>query len=92
MYLIEKIHLDFLKSILKLKKSTLNVMVYGEFGRYPLEIMIKIRMVKYWCKLLNGKNTKISCIMYKLLYYLYKKYIYKNKWILKIEKIIQEQD
>ena len=58
MYLIEKIHLDFHLSILKLKKSTPNVMVYGEFGRYPLEIMIKIRMVKYWCKLLNGKKYK----------------------------------
>ena len=71
MYLTEKIYLDFLKSILKLKKSTPNEMIYGEFGRYPLEIMIKIRMEKYWCKLLIEKNTKISCIMYKLLYYLY---------------------
>ena len=43
-YLMEKNHLDFLKSILKLKKSTPNVMVYGEFGRYPLEIIIKTRI------------------------------------------------
>ena len=28
--------------------------------------------------------------MYKLLYYLYQKDIYKSKWILKKEKIIQE--
>ena len=33
-------------------------MVYGEFGRCPLELMIKIQMVKYWCKLLNGKKYK----------------------------------
>ena len=57
-YAIEKIHLQFLKSIFKLKKSTPNVMVYGEFGRYPLEILVKIRMVKFWFKLLSGKNTK----------------------------------
>ena len=87
---IEKIHLDFLKSILKLKKSTPNIMVYGEYGRYPLEIMVKMRMIKYWCKLLSGKNTKISCIMYKLLYYMYKKDIYKSKWISKIENSVQE--
>ena len=37
---IERIHLDFLKSILKLKKCTPNVMVYGEFGRFPFEIMV----------------------------------------------------
>ena len=65
-YAIEKIHLQFLKSIFKLKKSTPNVMVYGEFGRYPLEILVKIRMVKFWFKLLSGKNTKIACTMYKL--------------------------
>ena len=58
MYLIEKNNLDFLKSILKLKNSTPNIMVCGEFGRYPLEIMVKIRMVKFWCKLLTGQNTK----------------------------------
>ena len=71
-YAIEKIHLQFLKSIFKLKKSTPNVMVYGEFGRYPLEILVKTRMVKFWFKLLSGKNTKIACTMYKLLYYFLK--------------------
>ena len=89
-YSIEKNHLDFLKSILKLKKSTPNVMVYGEFGRYPLEVMIKTRMIKFWCKLLSGKNTKISCIMYKLMHYMYKKDIYKNKWISKTKNSIQD--
>ena len=89
-YAIEKIHLQFLKSIFKLKKSTPNVMVYGEFGRYPLEILVKIRMVKFWFKLLSGKNTKIACTMYKLLYYLFKEDIYKSKWILKIQNILQE--
>ena len=59
-YSIEKIHLDFLKSILKLKKSTPNVMVYDEFGRYPLEVMIKTRMIKFWCKLLSGNKYKNS--------------------------------
>ena len=65
-------------------------MVYGEFGRYPLEILVKIRMVKFWCKLLSGKNTKIDCTMDKLLYYLFKEDIYKSKWILKIQNILQE--
>ena len=37
-YSKEKNHLDFLKSILKLKKSTPNMMVYDEFGRYPVEV------------------------------------------------------
>ncbi|MEW8546520.1 MAG: reverse transcriptase family protein [Candidatus Thiodiazotropha sp.] len=86
---IEKIHLDFLKSILKMKKSTPHIMVYGEFGRYPLEILVKVRMVKFWCKLVKGKYSKISNRLYKLLYYLHKNHIYFSKWTLNIESILQ---
>ena len=46
-FAIEKIHLDFLRSILKMKKSTPHVMIYGEFGRFPIEIAAKVRMIKY---------------------------------------------
>ena len=42
-------------------------MVYGELGRYPLEIDIKIKIVSYWCKLLSAKETKLSSIAYRLL-------------------------
>lgn len=38
---IEKVHTDFLKQILHVKKSTPHVMIYGELGRYPLSITIK---------------------------------------------------
>ena len=33
---IEKVHTDFLKRILHVKKSTPHVMIYGELGRNPL--------------------------------------------------------
>ena len=93
MYLIEKNHLDFLKRILKLKKppTTPNIMIYGEFGRYPLEIMIEIRMVKYWCKLLIGikiQKYRAFCTNYCTIC-ITRVYI-KSEWIQKIEKIIQE--
>jgi hypothetical protein len=44
------------KTILRLKVSTPNFMVYGELGRYPLEIDIKVRMISYWYKLIQGKQ------------------------------------
>ena len=87
---IEKIQLDFLRSILKMKSSTPLVMVYGEFGRFPIAIQIKIRMIKFWAKILTGKNTKISYKLYLLLLYLHKNNIYSCKWILFIEKILQD--
>lgn len=54
--LIEKLHLKFCKHILNLSSSTPNYMVYGELGRYPLIINIKVRMISFWGKLINSQN------------------------------------
>ena len=57
---LEKIQLSFCKLLLRLKSSTPNYMIYGELGRFPIEIDIKIRMVSFWARLLLGKETKLS--------------------------------
>jgi hypothetical protein len=62
--MIERIHTDFLRKITKSKKSTPLYMLYGELGRYPLEIVIKSRMIHFWSKLLSSNTTKISHICY----------------------------
>jgi hypothetical protein len=41
-------------------------MVYGELERYPIYIDIKIRTVCYWARLIVGKQTKYSNILYRL--------------------------
>ena len=66
--IIERIHLKFCKLLLHLKTSTPDYMVYGKLGRYPISIDIKVRMIKFWCKLIMGKQSKLSHICYKLLY------------------------
>lgn len=76
--LLEKIHLDFLKGILKMKNSTPHSIVYGEFGKFPLEIQVKVRMIKYWSKILSGKDTKFSYKMYLVLYCLKIIYFHAN--------------
>ena len=43
-------------------------MVYGELGRYPIDIDIKVRMITYWSKPILGNPSKISSLSYKLLY------------------------
>ena len=63
-------------------------MVYGEFGRFPLSIQVKVRMLKFWAKILTGKNSKISFKMYLLLLYLHRNNIHSCKWILCIEKML----
>ena len=44
---IEKMHLTFLKWILGVKRSTSNVAVWGETGRYPLAIMVIKQVLQY---------------------------------------------
>ena len=43
-------------------------MIYGELGAYPMSVYIKLRMVNYWSKLINGKDSKLSLILYKYMY------------------------
>jgi hypothetical protein len=65
--LIERVHTDFLRKITNSKKSTPLYMLYGELGRYPLEIVIKTRIINYWCKLLMGSESKISRQCYEFM-------------------------
>ena len=62
--IIERVHLKFCKLILNIKKSTPDCMVYGELGRYPINISIKLRIVNYWAKLVTGKPEKLPVILY----------------------------
>ena len=57
---IERLHVKFIKYILKLNKSTPAAMVYGDTGRYPCYIDINVRMVSFWHKLLTGANCGVK--------------------------------
>ena len=48
---------------MKLRSSTPNYMVYGETGREPMEIKIKIQMLSFWFKLLMNSENKLSGIL-----------------------------
>ena len=64
--IIERVDLKFCKMLLHMKSSTPSFMVYGELGRYRLGIDIKICMVSYWAKFIDGRQSKLSNILYKL--------------------------
>ena len=62
--LATKLQLRFYKIVFKLKKSTPNVMVFGEVGKYPLELNIRCRMLCYWYKLASLANKhKFSSVV-----------------------------
>ena len=86
--IIERVHLRFCKLILYLKQSTPNFMVYGELGRYPISVIMKVRMIRFWCRILNGKEFKLSYLLYKLMYINFTNYGYENKWLSFIQNIL----
>ena len=63
---IEKVHLQFCKNILKVRSTTPNYMIYGELDKYPMEVMVKRKIVLLWNNLVCESN-KLSSILYKLI-------------------------
>jgi len=72
----------------KKKKSTPNFMIYGELGAYPMSVYIKLRMVNYWSKLINGKDSKLSLILYKYIYINTLHGQYQSSWFDNVKSIL----
>ena len=82
----EKTQLQFCKHILKLRSSTPNYMIYGELGRIPVYITIKLRMACFWNKLIQN-TSKLSGIMYKVMLYLSNTKNFEFTWINYVKSI-----
>ena len=41
-------------------------MVYGEMGRFPMDIVIKLRMIMFWNSLIENSG-KLSSVLCKLM-------------------------
>ena len=57
---IERVHLYALKRFLNVSLHTSNNKVYSETGRYPLNIAHTIRCVKYWFKIKQHTQTRLT--------------------------------
>ena len=85
--ILEKIHCEYIRKVLHLRKSTPKYMLFAETGRYPLEINIKTRMIAYWAKLITGKSSKLSYQIYK---YMLQLNNFESKWITQIKNILNQ--
>uniref|UniRef100_A0A0N7ZBB2 Reverse transcriptase domain-containing protein n=1 Tax=Scylla olivacea TaxID=85551 RepID=A0A0N7ZBB2_SCYOL len=85
---IKQLHMTFLKHVLHVHKYTSTDIVYGELGEYPIDIVINTRMIGYWSRLITGKTTKLSMIMYKSLLHLDSTGMYSSPWICHIRNIL----
>ena len=88
--IIERVHIKFCKLLLQLKNSTPTYMIYGELGRYPIVLDVKIRILSFWSKLLLGKESKLSLIIYRLCFEMYTVKDANLPWLKNVHNIINE--
>ena len=59
---VDKLHIKFCKRILCVRTQTPNFAVYGELDRYPLSIIAKERVIKFWMKVKSNNESIMSRI------------------------------
>ena len=74
--------------LLKVNKSTPNVMVFGELGCYPLHLSIKVRMASFGHKIVTSATDKIAVRMYKLLYSMFQTDATISTWLLYVKQTL----
>ena len=86
--LMEKMCNKFLKLLLPVRKTTPLYLLYGELGRFPVHISVKLRMIAFWFRLLTGKQSKLSLLVYNLLLNDMNNHVYDHKWLLFVTSIL----
>ena len=64
---LERFNTRFCRSLLGVKKSTYLFALYSGSCRKPLLVFRKIRLLKYWVKILNTDNILLKNVYYMLL-------------------------
>ena len=64
---IERIHSQFCRYLLGVKKSTNIAALHTELGRLPMIISRKLRILRYWFKIINTENVVVREIYNMLL-------------------------
>ena len=73
------------------KKSTNIAAMYGELGRMPLRVVRKLRMLKYWIRILENSNENPFVYnIYEMIYndVIQGKYRVINNWTFQIKNML----
>ena len=85
---IDNVHLFGLKRYLVVDRRTPNDLVYGEVGRFPIQInaCACVRCIRYWLKLILMEEHILPLRAYKMLLNLDKSG--KTNWVTKVRKTL----
>ena len=84
--MIDNVHLFGLKHCLGVDRRTPNDLVYGEVGRFPIEIIASVRCIRYCLKLTRMDEHRLPLIAYKMLLNLDQRG--KAKWVTNVRKTL----
>ena len=64
---LESVHLKFLKTILGVRNNTSTLGVRGETGRFPILLRQKVKVLKYWKKIVSMLENSLLKQMYSIM-------------------------
>ena len=64
---VERVHMQFCKKLLGVKKTTQNDFIYGELGRENYATKRSFAIIKYWFKILQTPENKYIKIIYNMM-------------------------
>ena len=64
---VERVHMQFCKKLLGVKKTTQNDIIYGELGRENYATKRSFLIIKYWFKILQTPENKYIKIIYNMM-------------------------
>ena len=83
---IDNVHLFGLKRYLGVDRRTPNDLVYGEVGRFPIQINASVRCIRYWLKLTRMDEHRLPLRACKMLLNLDQRG--KTNWVTNVRKIL----
>ena len=89
-HLMEKFHLKFIKNVLWVRPQTPTDAVYVETGRLPLEIRHKLKILKYWIRLVSLPASHVLKKAYNTLNLL--QGLGQKNWCFNVRKLLFSLD
>ena len=84
---VERVHTNSFKRFLNVSIHCSNMTLYADTGRLPLCITLKLRCVKYWLRLINMNDKRLSKQAYNRLYTLSEQGL--NNWVTNVKHVLE---
>ena len=82
----DNVRLFGLKRYLGVDRRTPNDLVYGEVGRFPVQINACVRCIRYWLKLMRLEEHRLPLRGYQMLFNLDQRG--KTNWVTNVRKTL----